>query len=54
MTTGLFLLRAVQIGLDLDDLDGLEYGTVIDMMTESSNDDCDYNVVASQEDFDAF
>lgn len=54
MTTGLFLLRAVQMGLDLDDLDGLEYGTVIDMMTESSNDDCDYNVVASQEDFDAF
>lgn len=54
MTTGLFLLRAVQMGLDLDDLDGLEYGTVIDMMTESSNDDCDYKVVASQEDFDAF
>ena len=54
MTTGLFLLRAVQMGLDLDDLDGLEYGTVIDMMTESSNDDCDYNIVASQEDFDAF
>lgn len=54
MTTGLFLLRAVQMGLDLDDLDSLEYGAVIDMMTESSNDDCDYQIVASQEDFDAF
>lgn len=54
MTTGLFLLRAAQMGLNLDDLDGLEYGTIIDMMTESSNDGCDYKVVASQEDFDAF
>lgn len=52
MTTALFLLRAVQMGLTMDDLDGLEYGTVVDMMTETSNDDCDYNTVASQEDFD--
>ena len=52
MTTALFLLRAVQMGLTMDDLDGLEYGTVIDMMTEKSNDDCEYNVVATQEDFD--
>ena len=54
MTTGLFLLRAVQMGLSLEDLDGLEYGTVIDMMTESSNDGCEYKLMASQEDFDAF
>ena len=52
MTTALFLLRAVQMGLTMDDLDGLEYGTIVDMMTETSNDDCDYNTVASQEDFD--
>lgn len=54
MTTALFLLRAVQIGLNLDDLDSLEYGTVIDMMTESSNDECEYRTLASQEDFDRF
>lgn len=54
MTLGLFLLRAVRMGLTVSDLDGLEYGTVIDMMTESSNDDCDYKSVASQEDFDRF
>jgi hypothetical protein len=35
-------------------LDGLEYGLVVDMMTESSNDEYDYKTVASQEDFDAF
>lgn len=54
MTLGLFLLRAVQMGLTISDLDGLEYGTVVDMMTESGNDDCDYKTVATQEDFDRF
>lgn len=52
MTSALFLLRAVQMGLTLDDLDGLEYGTVVDMMTEQANDGCNYNAVATQEDFD--
>lgn len=52
MTLGLFLLRAAQIGLSMADLDGLEYGTVVDMMTEAGNDSCDYTPVATQEDFD--
>lgn len=54
MTLGLFLLRTAQMGLSIDDLGGLEYGTIIDMMTESSNDSITYDYVASQEDFDAF
>lgn len=54
MTLGLFLLRAFQMGLSMADLDCLEYGTVIDMMTESSNDECSYQQVATQEDFDRF
>ena len=54
MTLGLCLLRAAQMGLSLSDLDGLEYGTIVDMMTESSNDEITYDYVASQEDFDAF
>lgn len=54
MTTALFVLRAVQMGLSLDDLDGLEYGAVLDMMTESSNDECEYDSIATQEDFDKF
>lgn len=52
MTTALFLLRAFQIGLTLDDLDSLEYGTVLDLLTESSNDGCEYHQLATQEDFD--
>ena len=54
MTTALFVLRAVQLGLTLADLDSLEYGAVIDMMTESGNDDCHYEIVVTQEDFDRF
>lgn len=42
------------MGLSLTDLDSLEYGTVIDMMIEFSNDDCEYQQVATQEDFDRF
>lgn len=54
MTLALFLLRAYQMGLVMDDLDCLEYGTVVDMMTESSNDSCEYKTLASQDDFDKF
>lgn len=50
MTLALFLLRAVQMNLRLEDLDFLEYGTVVDMMTESANDTCEYNQLATQED----
>lgn len=54
MTLGLFLLRAYQMGLTLDDLAILERGTVMDMMAEAGNDDCEYKTVATQEDFDIF
>jgi hypothetical protein len=32
----------------------MEYGTVIDMMTEAANDNYDYKQLAAQEDFDNF
>lgn len=54
MTTALFLLRTVQMGLHMSDLDGLEYGTVVDMMIESGNDSCEYQTVATQDEFDRF
>lgn len=54
MTTALFLLRCVQMGLQISDLDLLDYGTVIDMITESGNDKCEYQALATQEDFDSF
>jgi hypothetical protein len=42
------------MGLGIADLDALDYGFVLDMMTESSNDDYKYKELASQEDFDRF
>lgn len=54
MTIAVFVLHAVQMGLRLEDLDCMEYGTVIDMMIESQNDELNYNTVASQDDFDRF
>ena len=57
MTTPLFLLRCVQLGISIRDLDLLTIGMVTDMYVESGNDqdaDKNYNVVATQADFDRF
>ncbi len=54
MTTALFMLRALQSGLKLSDLDELEFGEVIDIIIEAGNDYYDYPQVASQKDFDRF
>ena len=55
MTTPLFLLRCVQLGLSMSDLDLLTIGIVNDMFCESANDQSgDYREVAQQSDFDAF
>ena len=53
MSTALYLLRAVQIGISVADLDLLTVGMVNDMYTESFNDrEGGYAEVASQEDID--
>lgn len=54
MTTPLFLLRAVELGLSIIDLDLLTIGLVNDMYTEKANDDWKYKEVATQDDFDRF
>lgn len=54
MTTGLFLLRCVETGLSIVDLDYLTIGLVLDICTEKANDDEKYEYVATQEDFDRF
>ena len=54
MTTPLFLLRCVQLGLSIRDLDLLTIGMVNDMYVENRNDECKYVVVATQKDFDQF
>lgn len=48
------MLRTVQIGLKIDDLDYLEYGEIFDMFIEAGNDKCDYKQKATQTDFDKF
>ena len=54
MTTPLFMLRAVQLGISIADLDLLTIGLVIDMYTELANDHQDYDEMATQEDMDRF
>lgn len=54
MTTPLFLLRSVEIGISIHDMDLLSVGLVIDMWTEKANDNVKYKRVATQEDFDKF
>lgn len=54
MTTALFLLRCVELGISIRDLELLSIGMVNDMFIEKSNDECEYKEVATQEDFDKF
>lgn len=57
MTTPLFLLRCVQLGLAIRDLELLTIGMVSEMFAESSNDRYAgelYRKVASQKEFDRF
>ena len=54
MNTALYLLRATQLHLSMDDLEQLSIGIVFDMSTESANDDYDWPIMATQEDMNAF
>lgn len=48
------MLRCFEIGLSPSDLCLLDYGTVVDMLTERGNDAEEYDYIATQEDFDRF
>ncbi|WP_350336769.1 hypothetical protein QMP28_11265 [[Clostridium] symbiosum] len=54
MTTPLFLLRCVQLGLSIADLELLSIGLINDMYVESRNDEHKYAEFATQEDMDRF
>lgn len=54
MNTAVYLLRAVQLGLSVTDLENMDEGMVIDLLTESVNDTAEYDTLASQEDMDGF
>lgn len=50
MNTAVYLLRCIQLGLHLSDLEQLDYGAVTDLMIELGNDDFDYPMKASKAD----
>lgn len=52
VNTALFMLRCVQCGISISDLDLLSIGMVNDMFTEMKNDEYKYPVKATQEDID--
>ncbi len=56
MTTPLLLLRAVQLGVQISEMDLLTIGTINDMYTEMQNDENQgaYSTLASQAEMDAF
>ena len=55
MTTPLFLLRCVQLGISIRDLELITIGRVNDIYAENSDDaHKGYKKVATQEDFDKF
>lgn len=61
MTTALYLLRAVQSGLRIGELELLTFGDVMDILTEQSNDSAEQTTSnspkvrrATQDDFDRF
>ena len=54
MTTPLFLLRCVELGISVRDLELLTIGLILDMWTEKDNDVIKYDRIATQEDFDFF
>lgn len=53
MNTPLFLLRALQVGIRVADLEYLEVGDVFDILTESSNDSFEYPKQGTEDDFKA-
>lgn len=54
MTTGLFMLRCKELGLSVCELEQIDYGLVMDMLIEQSNDEHQYPYKATQKDFDRF
>ena len=54
MTTPLFLLRCLEIGLSIKDLDYLTIGMVMEKKKKKGNDSVTYDNLATQEDFDKF
>lgn len=51
MTPALFILRGKQVGLTLEEMDALNWGQVMDIITESGNDSYNYPQQGTAEDY---
>lgn len=54
MNTALYMLRIIEAGISISDLDFFEIGDILDILTERANDGEQYAKIATQEDFDRF
>lgn len=54
INTPLFILRCLQAGLTISDLEKLTFGMCMDIFTESNNDYVEYDQLATDEDIDNF
>lgn len=52
MNSSLFILRAIELGLSITDLDFLSLGEITDLFIEKINDSFDYPYKATQADID--
>ena len=52
VNTALFMLRCVQCGISISDLELLSIGMVNDMFVEAKNDEFKYPIIATQADID--
>lgn len=48
------MLRCKEMGFSVDELEQIDFGVVVDMMTEQGNDQHKYPYKATQKDFDNF
>ena len=48
------MLRCKELGLTINELEQLHYGSVVDMLIEKNNDEYEYPGKATQKDFDNF
>lgn len=52
INTALFYLRCCQCGVSIADTEYLSIGMINDMFIEMKNDECEYDILATQDDID--
>ena len=51
MTSALLVLRALQVGFSMDEMDSLTWGQLMDVIVESANDNYKYPLKGTAEDY---